>query len=161
MITASTYLKERLFSDEARLRMLHDALLTFAHEHGWQLEAWAVFSNHYHFIACPPGNEEAKAQLNTMIARLHKHTASALNALDGQRARKVWHNFHDSHLTFPRSYLGRLNYVHNNPVKHRLVKDARDYPWCSAAWFERTASAAWIKTVSSFKTDKLKVEDDF
>jgi putative transposase len=51
--------------------------------------------------------------------------------------------------------------VHRNPVKHGLVPVANQYPWCSAAWFERTASPAQVKTIYNFKTDRLNVEDDF
>jgi len=40
-----------------------------------------------------------------------------------------------------------------------LVLVANQYPWCSAAWFERTASPATVKTIYSFKTDKLKIDD--
>jgi hypothetical protein len=29
------------------------------------------------------------------------------------------------------------------------------------AWFERTASAAQVKTIYRFKTDKVEVADDF
>ena len=64
-------------------------------------------------------------------------------------------------LTFEKSYLARLNYVHQNPVKHRLVRRAADYRWCSAAWFERTATVAQVKTIYSFKIDRVKVEDDY
>jgi hypothetical protein len=31
----------------------------------------------------------------------------------------------------------------------------------SAAWFERTASPAQVKTIYSFNTDKLQVSDDY
>ena len=32
-----------------------------AHEFGWQLEAWAVFSNHYHFVGhSPEENDDAE-----------------------------------------------------------------------------------------------------
>jgi len=41
------------------------------------------------------------------------------------------------------------------------VRVANQYPWCSAAWFERVASPAQVKTIYSFKTDQVKVEDDF
>ena len=37
------------------------------------------------------------------------------------------------------SLLARLNYVHNNPVHHGIVPAARQYPWCSASWFENSA----------------------
>ncbi len=44
---------------------------------------------------------------------------------------------------------------------HGIVEQARDQPGRSAAWFERVAAASWIKTVYGFKTDRLKIEDDF
>jgi putative transposase len=75
--------------------------------------------------------------------------------------RQVWHNFWDTKLTYEKSYRARLNYVHQNPVKHGLVSVASHYPWCSAAWFERTATPAQVKTIYAFKTNRLKVCDDF
>jgi putative transposase len=84
-----------------------------------------------------------------------------LNELDGVTQRKVWFNFRDTKLTHQYSYLARLNYVHQNAVKHKLVTVANQYPWCSAAWFERVASSAQVKTIYGFKLDRVKVEDDF
>ena len=75
--------------------------------------------------------------------------------------RTVWHNFWDTKLTFRQSYLARLHYVHQNPVKHGLVRNANQYPWCSAPWFERVATPSTVKTIYGFKIDKLKVHDDF
>jgi putative transposase len=57
--------------------------------------------------------------------------------------------------------LARLNYVHQNPLKHGLVPIANQYRWCSTAWFERTATPAQVKTIYSFKTDEVNVRDDF
>jgi putative transposase len=70
-------------------------------------------------------------------------------------------NFRDTKLGQQRSYLARLNYVHQNAVKHGLVSVACQYPWCSAAWFERAASPAMVKSIYRFKTDRLEVEDEF
>jgi putative transposase len=85
-------------------------------------------------------------------------TGATLHQLPG---REVWFNFWDTKLTYERSYLARLNYVHQNAVKHRLVNVANQYPWCSAAWFERIASVSAVKTIYSFKADKLKIHDDY
>jgi putative transposase len=158
MVTSGTYDKRHLFTDGARLRMLHDALLTVADKHRWALQAWAVFPNHYHFIGVSP---EDAGTLKMMIQELHSRTARALNKYDGSPGRKVWHNFWETHLSIESSYYARLHYVHANPVKHRLVSVANLYPYGSAAWFERTASRAQVNTVYSFKTDSLNVEDDF
>jgi putative transposase len=158
IVTAGTYQKEHLFSDGPRLRMLHAALLTIADQHGARLEAWAVFSNQYHFVAVP---RREPGSLGVLIHELHSRTALALNRYDGAAGRKVWHNFWDTRLTNERSYFARLNYVHQNPVKHGLVAVARDYRYCSADWLERTATPAQVKTIYSFKIDRVRVVDDF
>ena len=73
----------------------------------------------------------------------------------------MWHNFRETKLTFEASYLARLNYVHQNALKHGLVPVANQYRRCSAAWFERVATPAQVQTLDSFKTDQVNVEDDF
>ena len=160
-VTAGTYLKEHHFRSSKRLRVLHRGLLTVARDFGWRLEAWAVFSNHYHFIGHPPADAADASSLSIMLAVLHSKTASWVNRLDGAAGRQVWHNFWDTKLTYQRSYLARLNYVHQNPVRHGLVLVANQYPWCSASWFERESSAAMVKSIYRFKVDQVQVSDDF
>ncbi len=81
--------------------------------------------------------------------------------MDQVPGRQVWHNFWETRLTFEKSYFARLNYTHHNAVKHGLVRVANQYPWCSAGWFERTATPVEVKTIYGFKTDRLQVGDDF
>ena len=54
IVTAGTHLKEHHFRTPQRLRLLHDRLHEVTEEYGWGLQAWAVFSNHYHFVASSP-----------------------------------------------------------------------------------------------------------
>ncbi|HMV85335.1 MAG TPA: transposase [Blastocatellia bacterium] len=160
MVTSATLYKKHLFNSPDKLTLLENALLKQAKSFHWQLEAWAVFPNHYHFIV--HGVEETQpGSLGTMLNRLHNETAIELNQLDGITGRNVWYNFWDTKLTYEKSYLARLNYVHQNPVKHGLVAVANQYRWCSAAWFEGVATPAMVKTIYSFKTDSIKVYDDF
>jgi len=158
IVTAGTLYKQPLFDSPTKRESLERLLLSLAKVSGWQLEAWAVFANHYHFVArgCP----ESKP-MREFLRELHSRSAIGLNERDGVKGRTVWHNFWDTRLTLQHAYLARLNYVHQNAVKHGLVAVANQYPWCSAAWFERVASPAQIKTIYSFKTDRVKVEDDF
>jgi putative transposase len=96
-----------------------------------------------------------------MLGVLHTRTAGWANRLDKTPGRQVWHNFWETKLTYQKSYLARLNYVHQNPVKHGLAAVANQYRWCSAAWFERAASAAIVQSIYRFKTDALSVRDEF
>lgn len=158
MVTAATYQKQHRFRSTEMLQQVQDGLLRYASRYEWQLEAWAVFSNHYHFIGHSPENA---ATLSKFLSHFHSRSAAWLNKLEGATGRKVGHNFWDTQLTHHRSYLARLNYVHQNACKHGLVATAADYPFCSAGWFARVASTAQQKTIGSFPTDKVKVLDEF
>jgi len=158
IVTASTLHKQPLFRGRESLDLLHDSLLKLAKQHGWTLEAWAVFPNHYHFVA--HGGESA-SKLDAFLTHLHADTARELNLAHSEPDRQVWFNFWDTALTYEKSYFARLAYVHQNPVRHGLVAVANQYRWCSAAWFERTATAAQVKMIYGFKIDRVKVRDDY
>jgi len=158
MVTAGTYRKAHHLWDAQRLDLVLNALLAGADEFNWRLQAWAVMSNHYHFVATSPGEPES---LRDFIRKLHAQTARRLNKLDSTPGRRVWYQFYDSHITYERSYFARLKYVHENPVHHGLIETACNYRWCSAAWFEREARSAFRKTVESFPIDRIKVPDPF
>jgi len=96
-----------------------------------------------------------------MLGLLHEQTAKWVNRLDRTPGRQVWFNFRETTLTYEKSYLARLNYTHQNAVKHGLVPVANQYPWCSARWFERTARPAQIDTIYRFKMNRVNVPDDF
>src|SRR5512139_1162617 len=137
MVTAGTYRKLHHFGAAERLSFLQEQLLSLAHGHGLVLQAWAVFSNHYHFVAMAAANPSS---IRDLIRQLHSISAREANRLDGTSGRQVWFEYWDTHLTFERSYLARLNYVLQNPVHHGVVPMASAYPWCSARWFEQVAT---------------------
>ena len=178
MVTAGTYLKQPLFRGPDRLRYLCEMLLEVAEKHKWQLQAWAVFPNHYHFVALLP-EEISKAAascrtpsrtpscrtpngpLTQLTKHLHSITAIQVNRWDRAPGRQTWFQYWDSRLTFQKSYLARLSYVHKNAVHHGLVHEPSLYPWCSAGWFQRRATSAFFKTVMGMKVDRVRVTDDF
>jgi putative transposase len=157
IVTAGTLHKQHIFDTNEKLDLLERSLLELANRYQWQIEAWAVFPNHYHFVArgCP-----TSVDLRKFITHLHADTSRGVNRVDAATGRKVWFNFWDTKLTFETSYLARLNYVHQNAVKHGVVRVANQYRCCSAAWFERVAPFM-VQTIYGFKTDEVQVQDDF
>src|SRR5436189_1072062 len=115
-VTGSTVYKKLLFDTPEKRDLLEWFLLSIARSAGWQLEAWAVFANHYHIVA--RGNPDSR-NLGEFLHDLHGVSARELNKLDSVSDRKVWFNFRDTKLTIQHSYLARLNYVHQNAVKHK------------------------------------------
>jgi putative transposase len=157
-ITARTLDKVHIFNGDEDLRFLESVLFQAANAFRWDIEAWAVFSNHYHFVAVSPENAKS---LPRFIGRIHSQTARAMNKRDRTTGRQVWFNYWDTCLTFEDSYFARLNYVNNNAVHHGLVKSAEMYPFCSAPWFAHCADPAYARRVASYKYDNLDLEDDF
>jgi putative transposase len=155
-ITAGTHLKRHYYRRREDLTRLTNLLLAQSSKHGLSLQAWSVFSNHYHLVVQGSGSA-----LSEMLRELHSRAARELNARDGTPGRKVWFQFRDTELTFERSWLARLKYTHENPVRHGLAAKASDYPWCSASWFERVSSPAFVRTVQLFRLDRIRVPDDY
>ena len=157
IVTAGAYGKQALFHSTERLNYVTNALMILAEEYGWRLQAWAIFPNHYHFV----GASEKANTLRRLIQYLHSITAKHINMLDGKPGRKVWFQYWDTQVTYEKSYLARLNYVHTNAARHGLVREAERYPWCSASWFSRRAARPFYETVKRFPCHKVTVPDEF
>lgn len=130
IITAGTQYKEHFFNSDEKLRLLQQITFDAALETGWELQAWAFFSNHYHLV----GLANAPNGIHELTKRIHTRSATRLNQLDQTPKRRVWYRCWDTQLTYEKSYLARLAYVHNNPAKHRNIHRI-DYEFCSLAWF--------------------------
>src|ERR1700727_2919202 len=78
-VTGSTYQKAHHFRGAKRPRVLHRGLLTVVEQFGWQLEAWGVFSNHYHFVARSSASVAGPSSLSGMLSMLHVKTAGWVN----------------------------------------------------------------------------------
>jgi len=156
-VTAGTYLKQHFFRAKADLNALQESLFAKAKQYHCWLQAWALFSNHYHLVVhCEEGERVRK-----MLTEVHKDSAIDINRADRAKGRRVWFQFRDTALTIESSWLARLRYTHENAVHHGIVARAANYPWCSASWFERTARRSFVETVSRIKIDRVNVKDEF
>ena len=76
MVTAGTSDKKYFYDTETKRDPLERMLLSKSKHHGWQLEAWAVMANHYHFVA--RGNPDS-TNLGEFLRLFHYDSACALN----------------------------------------------------------------------------------
>ncbi len=158
MVTAGTLHKQHFYLGHARLATLEAALFDTAGQRGWELHAWALFSNHYHLIAQAPPHD---GDVGRFAQQLHSRASIDLNKMDDTLGRRVWYQYWDKGLTFEKSYYPRLNYVMQNPVRHGVVTMAHQYPYCSAHWFSMHSTAAYQKKVESFRFERLQVFDEY
>jgi putative transposase len=158
MVTGSIVRKQHfLFKSEYKEFFLK-TLFEKASAFGWNMEAWAVPHNHYHFISQAP---EDSTTLKKLLQQVHSITAIQFNRWDNTPRRQVWQNYWDTCITYEKSYLARLRYVHENPVKHGLVDNAMDYPYCSYRWFIEQGDEDLKELVFTQPIDKVNVFDEF
>jgi putative transposase len=157
MLTAGTYEKRMLFMGDERLMQMQKTVFSVLKRRGWELHAWSFFPNHYHLILKAPEEEN----FGHLIKETHSKLAVALNKRDGLKGRKVMYQFWDRCISFDNSYYARLNYVMHNPVRHGVVEDALDYPFCSARWFRESQESRFRRKVASYPYDKISEPDDF
>ncbi len=158
IVTAGTYKKEHYLLSPERRTYFMNLLFKLATQYERNLQAWAIMSNHYHFIAQSPEKPE---NLKDFIVHLHSLSSTEFNREDNSPSRKICYQFWDKLISFDKSYYARLHYVNKNPVHHKVTQNADDYFWCSSAWLRAHSDKSFSRTVESFKIDKLNVYDDF
>lgn len=158
IVTGAILYKQHLLHDDKHKTLVLENLFERAVYWGWELEAWAILENHYHFIAYAPENA---LTLEKLIRQFHSKSAIELNKLDQVLGRKVWHNYWDTCISHETSYLARMHSVHLNPIKHGLVTNAEYYPFCSYKWFLEKADDGFRDTVMNQPMDRIDIEDDF
>jgi REP element-mobilizing transposase RayT len=90
IVTTGTYRKLPHLNSPPRLDLVQESLFKYAHEFAWNLRAWAVLANHYHFVAASPSDP---GTLRRLLGKLHMQTAKHLNRLDNTPGRTVWFSF--------------------------------------------------------------------
>jgi len=160
-VTARTSGQVDLLADDAMKDWFQELLFSLVAQFGWEIEAWAILSNHYHFIGHSPSTKDGAAKsLGHLIRKLHSLTTKELNRRDVQPGRsRLWQNYRETYISHHRSCLARLHYVHQNAVHHKLVAVGSDWKWCSAAEFKKAVSPAWLKTITSFRYDEIAEND--
>ncbi len=91
-----------------------------------QVAGWCLMDNHVHMVLRGSVTELAQA-----IKRINIRFAMGFNTQEG----RIGHVFQDRFKSEPirddTHLLAVIRYVHNNPLKAGLVRDAGDYPWSS------------------------------
>ena len=153
-LTARTAERRHLLADDSLKDWFQDTLFRLTDESGWRLEAWCILSNHYHLVAHSP--KDGGASLGPLVQHLHSLTTKELNRRNGTPGQnRLWQNFRETILVEQASYMARLHYVHQNAVHHQLVKTGSEWKWCSALAFKKAVTPAWLKTVVSFRYDRI------
>ncbi len=118
--------RKNLFHDQEDKQRFIETLFAKKEETGFLIYAYCLMDNHVHLLV-----REGPEGLATMMKRVNGSYAYYFN----QKNHRVGHLFQDRFKSEPigddRHLLAVIRYIHNNPVKARLVEKPEQYRWSS------------------------------
>ena len=125
-VTARGNTKNAIYlSDEDRVKFL-SLLSNTCNRHHWHCHAYCLMSNHYHLLI-----ETREATLSRGMKYLNGTYTQSFNR-HNNKVGHVLQGRYKAILVQKESYLLELaRYIVLNPVRARMVKEAKDWPWSS------------------------------
>ena len=139
-LTVVTAARQRLLCGELARRLLREAIDEARQRWPWRTRAMVLPPDHLHVLWELP---EDDLDYSKRVARWKGRFTSKWLAAGGaesdvpagqrrRRLRGVWQQRFLKHtIRDPRDYRFHLDYIHSNPVKHKLVKRPVEWPWSS------------------------------
>ena len=153
-LTHSCYGRLPLFADDAIKTAFADHLARVRHRGGFQLYAWVVMPEHIHLLLTSDLPELTVTRLlralkrpfaAMVLSRWRQRSAAILERVrDNRGASHFWQDGggYDRNIFSVNELSEKVTYIHNNPVSRGLVRCATDWPWSSAAWYEKREGLA-------------------
>ena len=121
-------------------------IYSFAWENGIELIAWVILEEHYHLLFKIP----LECQLSKFIGDIHRGFTFETNRAYGQKGRRLWKNYWDWCIRDEMDYWRHFNYIHNNPIKHGIVREIKtlgSYRYSSFWHYLRKYGIKWLMDV--------------
>ena len=127
-VTFSCYHRLQKLAD-ARLRDLFPACLERTRRrYGFRLFGYVVMPEHVHLLVSEPDIET----LATAIQALKVSFVRCSEELRGDETGPFWQKrYYDHNVRTYQSFVGKLRYIHRNPVKRGLCATPIQWPWSS------------------------------
>jgi putative transposase len=127
-VTFSTWQRRRLFVVESYARLFLKTLYGYKKQGRFQLHEFVVMPEHVHLMLTPAVDITLERAMQ-FIKGGYSHAAG----VELDRKGKLWERgFTDHRIRDQEDFQGHRDYIHQNPVKRKLVEIATDYRYCSA-----------------------------
>jgi REP element-mobilizing transposase RayT len=146
-ITTNVYNHLSIFARPSFVIPLIDSLNFYRHKYQFKLIGYVIMPDHIHLIIWPVG----QSQVDDMMRDYKKFTAVRLIRQAEVEGRKDWINafkqagqetersenkvwqdsYWDKNIYTERFLRQKINYIHRNPLRAKLVEKPEDYPYSS------------------------------
>ena len=115
-------------ADERVATVVSEAL-QFRDGKTYRLHAYSIMPNHVHVVFAPLAKDNEPQSLSSIMHSLKRNTASRANRILRRSGRFWEHESFDHYIRNQTEFNRIIKYVLENPVKARLVKSWREWPW--------------------------------
>ena len=110
-------------------KIVHDAIF-FYHGKKYNVISWCIMPNHVHVLIEVMKN----ISLSSILHSWRSFSSNEINKLLNRSGRLWMPEYFDRFIRDNDHFNNVVDYIHNNPVKAGLVKEAREYKWSSAGY---------------------------
>ncbi len=155
-ITGVTRRRIPLFRHLAPCQIFFENLVFYQRKYGFKLHAYVLLPNHFHLLTNFPPEQaltsflrDFKSSIGIQIVEWlkEKQYSQLLGQLALSHSRKRWkdsqyavwqRNSYMTPLLNAKMIQRRLNYIHDNPRREKLVQEPDNYPWSSVGAYSGT-----------------------
>ena len=119
--------RQQVFFSERDYALYRALLAEGCKAAGVEVWAYCLMPNHVHLVLVPA----AAAGLRAALGETHRRYTRHVNEREGWRG-YLWQGRFASFPMDEGHLIAAVRYIEQNPVRARLVEDARDWPWSSA-----------------------------
>ncbi len=128
LITTSAFLNRPSLLTNQRAETVADYIYRARPDLIQYLLAFAIMPSHMHILFVPqPG-----VTISGVLHYIKRGSARVIQAQEKTTGRLWTRRFHDQGIRTEEQLRESIEYIHNNPVKAGMVKEAEEYLWSSA-----------------------------
>jgi putative transposase len=157
-ITNVVHLREPIFANPTYIELLRSVLREVQKIHPFDMTAYVFLPDHQHLMLKPTGESNFSQIMHSFKTNFTKEYKKAIGITGSM---KFWQKrFRDHIIRNDHDFQRHFDYIHYNPVKHKLVKRPEDWSDSSFAWWKEKGAYAdrWGWSLPDTVTD-LDLED--
>jgi putative transposase len=121
--------REQVFYCEDDYLRYREWLVVAAADHGCAIHAYVLMTNHVHLLATPARVDSVPRMMQSLGRRYVRHINIAY-----RRTGTLWEGrYRAAPIDSDAYFLSCCRYIELNPVRARMVRHPREYPWSSYA----------------------------
>lgn len=135
-ITVVTKERKPIFKNEENVHLLFSVLRDVKTIHPFESIAHCVLYDHVHLMIKPADIENHN--ISRIMHSIKKNFTERYKLKACLQKASVWQRrFYDHVIRDDEGFNKHLNYIHYNPVKHRIVNNPKDYEFSSFRYYEK------------------------